>query len=355
MKPLFFCTYKLSLLLFGIFMNSEVKSQKIMRTYYDFYNTRIKEEWQIDKNGFKNGYYKSYFQNKMPYEAGQYKNDFKNGIWKEFEADGKLRLSENYKDGKNDGLAQMWENGTGYHRLLKETYYDSYGTYRETNYYSNGAVQSDIRRDGECKIFYGKDMLAKVWQNQNAEPVPSSIKIWTSEGQPFPLQKIINAVNYKIDSDIEYDWSGEKSGQIGYYITSPTVYTGDSSGWKFTAYGGEYKYASTLPDDQWNGINLRPAGYVFGIEKEKADTIIEMTYLCKESGGNLLWDLQFLSNSKTYLSETIKYAGKNAKGEINTTKINYDSEGKIIKQETGVSVIYRGQNGAEYRFTPKEN
>lgn len=354
-KSNFLLKAKLGFILILTLLCSQTFAQKVMKTYYDYYNLKLKAEWQIDKDGFKNGYYKSYFQNKMPFEVGQYKNDFKTGIWKEFEADGKLKLSENYKEGKKDGLAQMWENGTGFHRLIKEAYYDTYGAYREIQYYTDGAVQSDIRRDGECKIFYGKDMLAETWQNQDAKTIPSTIKIWTKEGEPFPLQKIINGVSYKIDSDVEYDWSGEKSGQIGYYITPPTIYTADSAGWTIKAYGGEYRYASTLPKDQWNGTSLRPAGYVYGIEKEKADTIIEMTYLSKESGGKLLWDLKFLNNSNTYLSEVVKYAGKNPNGEINTTKINYDADGKAIKQENGVSVIYRGQNGAEYRFTPKES
>lgn len=157
-------------------------SQKIMKTYYDYYNTKLKEEYQIDKNGFKNGYYKSYSQNKMPYEVGQYKNDLKTGIWKTYDADGKLKQEANFKEDEYNGLVKVWVNGRGYHYLGADHYYDTGDEIRTVMYYQEGGIQSDIRKDGECKYLYPNGKPAKIWQNRNFKPVASSVKIWSDDG-----------------------------------------------------------------------------------------------------------------------------------------------------------------------------
>lgn len=313
-------------------MTVAVKSQKIMRTYYDYRNTRIEKTWQFSNNGFKNGYFKHYYRNGLLFEVGQYKNDLKNGIWKIFDEDGKLRFVETYKNGQEDGLFQVWGNGPGYHNLLKDRYHDSYGIYREVSYYGGGIVESDIRRDGECKIFYNKNKPAKVWQNQDAKPIPSSIKIWTIEGKEFPMQKMINGVNYTGNADVEYDWSAKK-----YYITPPTKYTGDSSGWKITVrQSGAQQYRSTLsvPADyiDWDGILGAPLGVLYTINKKnKDDTIIEMSYLSKNFNYDLLEDLIFLNDYNTYLIKTVEFYGS-------YTKITFfDINGKILETANGVS------------------
>lgn len=318
-------------------------SQKVMKVFYNYtYNRVLKEEWQIDKDGFKNGYYKSYFRNTMPNEIGQYKNDKQTGVWKQYDEDGKLHYLTTYKDGKYDGLSQVWVNGVGYHNLSSESYYDSYGTYREVSYYKGGIIKSDIKRDGECKIFYDKDKPAKTWVNKNAEAVTSSIKIFTDIGQVYRLDITFNGITYFCNADIA-------DGSDGYYIIPPTRYVGDSLGWTITISGPIRwnQYARTAPyyeeSEWWEGIpdsistkfGVRYAEYK--IVKEKGSNCIEMTYLFPPDDYKTSWlyGLQFLPYS--YLIKTIEFSGGGDSRGVPTKITFFDSEGKIIKSAQGLS------------------
>jgi ribosomal protein L30/L7E len=316
-------------------------SQKIMKTYYDYYNIKLKEEYQIDKNGFKNGYYKSFHQNKMPYEVGQYKDDLKTGVWKTYEEDGKLKEEATFKEDKYNGIAKVWINGKGFHNPGADHYYEMDNEIRTITYYQEGGIQSDIKKDGECKYLYRNTKPAKIWQNQDFKPVSSSVKIWSDDGQPFELQKTVRGINFTYNSDVEFDYSGERSGQIGYYITPPTEFIGDSAGWKIAVYDADVAYIGNA------------SYYSFITQKDKADTTIIFTYLLNrnEAGEpkNFLWDLKFLDHPKTYLSEAITYISKPRSTDKITIKTTYNDKGEIVKKETGTSQFNR--NTDKYIFT----
>ena len=316
-----------------LFINSQQSfSQKIFKTYYDYLNLKIKEEYQIDKEGLKNGYYKSYYENKGAYEVGQYKDDQKTGMWRIYELDGKLKEEGNYVDNEYNGLVKVWINGAGYHYLGADHYYDKGEEIRTITYYREGGIQSDIKKDGECKFLYKNGKPAKVWQSQNGKAVLSTVKIWSIEGELFEVQKQFGNVLYVYNSDVEYDYSGEISNQIGYYIKPPTKYEADSAGWKILIYKGDEYYPT------------------FIVQKEKLDTVIVQTYKLKEQKAipDLLWNLRFLNNPDIYLSTVYTYTGKNSDGTINTVKESYDVTGNL-KQEVGITDILNGQ----YRFTAK--
>lgn len=312
-----------------------------MKTYYDYYNIKLKEEYQIDKNGFKNGYYKSFFQNKMPYEVGQYKDDLKTGVWKTYEDDGKLKQEANFKDDEYNGLTKVWINGKGFHNPGADHYYEMGNEIRTVTYYPQGGIQSDIKKNGECKYLYPNNKSAKIWQNQDFKPLNSSVKIWSDDGQPFELQKTVRGINFTYNSDVEFDYSGEQSGKIGYYITPPTEFIGDSAGWKIAVYDADVVYIGNT------------SYYSYIIQKDKADTTILFTYLLNkyEAGEqkNFLWDLRFLDHQKTYLSEVITYISKPRSTDKITIKTTYNDKGEIVKKETGTSQLNR--NTDKYIFT----
>lgn len=70
-----------------------------------------------------------------------------------------------------------------------------------------------------------------------------------------------------------------------------------------------------------------------------------------EAGGakNYLWDLRFLDNPKTYLSQVLTYISKPRSTDKGTIKITYNEKGEIVKKETGISQFNR--NTDKYIFT----
>ena len=338
----------LIIVLILVINNSKVSSQKIMKVYYDNYSIprRLKEEFQIDNNGFKNGYYKSFHYNGMQYEIGQLKKDLKYGLWKTFDDNGKLLGEDNYKDDKRNGLSKVWSNRKGLHKLIAEHYYEMDKEIRTISYYQEGegGIQSDIKQDGECKYLYRNGKPAKIWKNQNFICIDSTIKIWDSEGGQFVLNKIVKGISLHFDYNVEFDYSGEKSGSENYYITAPTKCIGDSAGWSF----------QISIENNWKREN--DGFYIpFIINKTKSVTDIISKYFVKEtkgSIGNLLWELRFLDQTNTYLAETeININIANTKDK-KTTKISYNNKGELITKQIGISKFneYASYGQTKYKF-----
>lgn len=336
-------------------------SQKIIKTYYDLYNLKLKEEYQVDKNGFMNGYYKSFFQNKMQSEVGLYKNDLKTGVWKTFDRTGKLKQEANFKDDQLHGITKVWENGNGFHYLKWVKYFEMgiNNEVRTIEYYDGGrGVKSDIQKNGECKYLYLNGKPAKIWQNQNFNPIASSVKIWDQDGKAFVLQKTVKGINFIKNADVEFDYAGRNSGQPGYYITAPTKVVGDSAGWKIDI---STSLVYINKDDEievsW-GTNLKtpkPYGSAV-IKREKADTSLVSTYIINPYGADGVmdpviqdddfWlDLKFLDYPKTFLQErTVRIVDPKRLSLIYTTvKTTYNEKGEIVKKQTGYSEPRDGQ------------
>ena len=106
----------ISTIIFLSFSFTNAYSQKVVRNY--FHDHTISEEFVINQNGFKHGFYKEYYGNKMPKIIGQYKNDLMEGEWKYFKDDGKPYKIETYKDGKHNGLWREWNIDNNYRTIL---------------------------------------------------------------------------------------------------------------------------------------------------------------------------------------------------------------------------------------------
>lgn len=92
-------------------------AQKVEKEYY--YNGKLKKEYQVNSNGVKNGYYKSYGTNGVLYESSNYKNGEKHGTLTYFFVDnnpGKVNEIINFVDGKRHGEYKKWNfAGTNYY------------------------------------------------------------------------------------------------------------------------------------------------------------------------------------------------------------------------------------------------
>ncbi len=106
----------LTILIYGLSLNTF--AQKLVKTYYDYRNTKIQSEYYTDAYGVKNGTYKGYSEYGGILLQGSYKDDAPIGKWTENYLDGKLHFIKTYtspgytnfdvKDGK---IISYYENG----------------------------------------------------------------------------------------------------------------------------------------------------------------------------------------------------------------------------------------------------
>lgn len=98
----------IALLLVGCMVT---KAQQIQKTFYDFKKTQIKEEYQVNAAGEKNGTYKGYNEKGVVVEEATFKNGQLNGVYKKYTTyAGKREIaqSETYLNGLLDGPATYY-------------------------------------------------------------------------------------------------------------------------------------------------------------------------------------------------------------------------------------------------------
>ncbi len=71
----------LTILIYGLSLNTF--AQKLVKTYYDYRNTKIQSEYYTDAYGVKNGTYKGYSEYGGILLQGSYKDDAPIGKWTE--------------------------------------------------------------------------------------------------------------------------------------------------------------------------------------------------------------------------------------------------------------------------------
>ena len=67
---------------------------KIKKTYHD--NDTLNEEYEVNEEGAKNGYYKLFHDNGQLKTSGQLIDENREGIWKYYHENGQLNSEENY-------------------------------------------------------------------------------------------------------------------------------------------------------------------------------------------------------------------------------------------------------------------
>jgi antitoxin component YwqK of YwqJK toxin-antitoxin module len=80
---------------------------KVVRTYYDLEQTKLKEEY-FEVNGKKEGMYKSYYFNGQLWIICNYIDGKINGEYKSYFDNGQLGIICNYIDGKINGEYKIY-------------------------------------------------------------------------------------------------------------------------------------------------------------------------------------------------------------------------------------------------------
>jgi antitoxin component YwqK of YwqJK toxin-antitoxin module len=296
-------------------------AQKVVKTYYDYYNIKLKEEYLVDKNGFRNGYYKEYHPNRQLASIGQYLQDKKTGLWKTFDENGKQWTEATYKAGELHGINKVWDNGMGYHFLSAINTYNMGKQVGQISYYDKSLqMQWDVKSTGENKYWYKNGKVAKVWFTKDDKIVPLSTKLYRDNGEAFVLTTKVRDLTFEKNMDLEFSYS-----KNDFEVVKATKYTADSLGWEIVA--------------SWaDGGGLK-------VEKTKADTFILKKYFIKsnyvgDKAQNFFSELKFLSDTGFYCAKTEYSFGNEASadGKRKNSIIYYNELGQKTKEIMGASV-----------------
>ncbi len=110
-----------------------------------------------------------------------YKNGVRNGLKENFDSDGKPWLREEYKDGKKDGLSEMYSNG----KMSSKSEYKKGKKEGLTITYSNGQILTqtyykDDKRNGLSTTFYNGVIVS---ENNYADDVQDGLGTIYSMGK----------------------------------------------------------------------------------------------------------------------------------------------------------------------------
>lgn len=182
-------------------------SQKVERTYHDPIGERIKEEYQVNSNGVKSGYYKKYWTDGSIEVTGQYTDGNKEGKWTTYEIKGRVLSIENYSNGKYNGIYKQWciDGGIGTdgkYYLCNETTYKDGKEVTVNKFHSNGNKWVVIVPDGTCNTWYEGGQKKSEWKNESGSVVPNTAISWYENGQ----------LRSETKNGKQYDY--EESGQI---------------------------------------------------------------------------------------------------------------------------------------------
>ena len=316
---------------------SSLFAQKVVKTYYDYYNIKLKEEYLVDKNGFRNGYYKEYHPNRQLATIGQYLQDKKSGLWKDFDENGKQWTEATYKAGELHGINKVWNNGMGYHFLSAINTYNLGKQVGQISYYEKSLqIQWDVKSTGENKYWYKNGKIAKVWFTKDERVVPLSTKIYRENGEAFVLTTKVKDLTFEKNVDLAFSYSTND-----FEVVKATKYTADSLGWKLVAswaYGG--------------GLQ---------VEKTKGDTAILTHYFIKtnyvgDKEQNFFSELKFLSDTGFYCDKIEYNIGNeaSAEGKRKNSVVYYNEQGQKTKEIIGATVNGRYSSDA-YSMEPKMN
>ena len=172
------------ILLASLSLSISAFSQKLVKTYWDSYNTKIQSEYYENANGIANGAVKRYFYDGGIFMQGTFKDNYPIGKWTEYYPSGKIHKIKTYttpgyadftvRDGK---VISYYEDGKTIEREgnIKDGEYD--GEYKEYN--KDGTLTTEgkyvngvLERTGESKRIYGEQQaapLANGWTKTNLD------------------------------------------------------------------------------------------------------------------------------------------------------------------------------------------
>jgi antitoxin component YwqK of YwqJK toxin-antitoxin module len=124
----------------------------VQKNYWG-YTGIVREEFQVNANGYKNGYYKEFNNEGELYKKGTYRNGKKTGVWTTYDTQwsGQIAATIEYSDGKMNGQYKQWCWESGRRYLCGDYVYIDDKEVRAKQYFSNGKLHYE--RDHEKGIY----------------------------------------------------------------------------------------------------------------------------------------------------------------------------------------------------------
>ncbi|MCX6352437.1 MAG: hypothetical protein NTX03_11330 [Bacteroidetes bacterium] len=138
-------------LLLSFFLSINAYTQKVFKEHYR--NGAVKFDYQVDnKTGAKNGYYKSYLQDGLLYQSGNYMMGKKNGLWTTYDENGTGQVASamNFRNNLMHGQYKQWCFKDSKRYLCGDYLYKDGNEIKSKTYYSNGKLKGEV--DVEKKI-----------------------------------------------------------------------------------------------------------------------------------------------------------------------------------------------------------
>jgi len=217
---------KITIILIVLSFTVNSFAQKVNKTYWSI-SGPIKEEFQINSNGVKNGYYKKFNNEGAIYKKGKYKNGKKTGLWTTYDmkGTGTVTAITNYLDGKMDGSYKQWCFEKGRKYLCGDYVYKKDREIKAKHYYSNGQLESveDKEKGINNKWFkdgspsgetvngvyfrYDEDDGVKYVNFIQYDSLDVNYKLYYSTSYPHSLDRIIY-INNSLETSIRYNGRG---------------------------------------------------------------------------------------------------------------------------------------------------
>lgn len=189
-----------------------------VKTYYDPYTkTRLNEVYTVlAGTPTKHGSYKAYDEQGILVKEATYSNGIANGPYKEYYSSryglddrGKLGLSENYKNGKLDGISEDYAYPGGKKRTAETRTYAMGELLKKVGYYETGekATERDYKT-GSFTEWYENGQKKETGKYDSYGYKTGSYTKWYDNGQVMETKKdsaeVILAMEYHEDGGKTY-------------------------------------------------------------------------------------------------------------------------------------------------------
>ncbi|MEX2596903.1 MAG: hypothetical protein WEC59_08235 [Salibacteraceae bacterium] len=223
------------------------QSTREVKTYFDYWETKIKAIEQVTDNGQMHGQQKYYYENGDLRNLFNFKFGKQDGVQKTFFHNGKLKIISNYKNDKLHGALEEYKYDKENYYLYGKAYYENDKVVRQTSYHPNGNKMEHLEANGICTQWYENGTKASEYTNVNGL-ANGKVTWWNRDGS---IEFIGNHANNAKDGKWEY------YGTDGKVIRTEYWSMGNKSGkWKILYYGDNEKWETVSESGKANYYRL---------------------------------------------------------------------------------------------------
>ncbi len=242
------------------------QSVKTVKTYYDYFETKIKAIEQVTQDFEMHGAQKYYLEDGCLWREYNYKFGKQDGIQKQLYCNGKINIISNYKDGLKQGEYKSYKYDKEKYYLEEKYIYDKDVAVEYTSFFSNGNKYVHNVLNGICTEYYENGKKMTEYTNVNGYQ-DGKMTVWYENG------KMAYEGFYK---------EGKNDGEWKYFDNNGEVYRTEY--WKFTPNVssnikiGKWKFFYKVVNEKWIITNqvdsaeyFRVIDYDFKVPKEILD------------------------------------------------------------------------------------